>query len=271
MSSGSLHNYYRASQEKVRAAFDGDMSEGLKFYDPLVTFVSDVQTPENSRLLDVGCGVGWSTHAFALKGYDAVGFDLKVSAFEPPPHDRCQLLGASATEIPLADESFDAVVCYQCIEHVDNPELGLDEMVRVCRPGGIVVVVGPNLMSPVTGLLSLMHPSNLKNARFRRRPGLPRHPYGNTVPEILAGAVRNSFQLVPKLMRSSPRFLMRAPDVVPPFHADNDACYLCNPVDLVKYFRQKGFKIELKTKPGRPPLSYLFAGGTWVAARKPKS
>ncbi|HEU5116751.1 MAG TPA: hypothetical protein VFT74_08770 [Isosphaeraceae bacterium] len=56
---------------------------------------------------------------------------------------------------------------------------------------------------------------------------------------------------------------------MPPFHADNDACYLCNPVDLVKCFRQRGFRIERKSKPAGAPLVYLFAGGTWVAARKP--
>jgi hypothetical protein len=62
---------------------------------------------------------------------------------------------------------------------------------------------------------------------------------------------------------------MREPDLVPPFHSDNDACYLCCPSDLLTYFRQLGWTIERKTKPGRDWPLHLLAGGTWIAARKP--
>ena len=65
------------------------------------------------------------------------------------------------------------------------------------------------------------------------------------------------------------RFKKFGSDQYMTFHADNDACYLCNPVDLITFFRSHGYRIERRGKPGRPPLSYLFAGGTWVAARKP--
>ena len=72
-----------------------------------------------------------------------------------------------------------------------------------------------------------------------------------------------------KSMRRSPHFTMREPDTTPPFHADNDACYLCNPTDLVAFFRSRDFTVERRGKPGRLPLAYLAASGTWVAARKP--
>ena len=102
-----------------------------------------------------------------------------------------------------------------------------------------------------------------------RRPDTPRHPYGNTLGEMIAAGVTRGFQLAGKLLRRRPHFSMRQPDDRPPFHADNDACYLCNPTDLIAFFRRRGFTIDRRGKPGRPPLSYLLAGGTWVAARKP--
>jgi hypothetical protein len=86
---------------------------------------------------------------------------------------------------------------------------------------------------------------------------------------VFAACVR-TVQLGIKLLRPSPSFSMRQPDLTPPFEADNDACYLCNPTDLIHYFKKLGFRIERCGKPGRPPISYLFAAGTWVAARKPK-
>jgi SAM-dependent methyltransferase len=272
--SDSVQDLYRTSGERVRAAFGGDRDRARDYYARLLHFVSGVAPADNppgtTRLIDVGCGTGWSTFAFASAGYDATGIDLNPAAFEAPPDDRYRLLPGSAYEIPFPADTFDVVVCYQCLEHVTEPRRVLDEMVRVCRPGGVVVVVGPNLCSPVTGLAVLARPSSWRSLRFRRRPGMPLHPYGNTVPEVVAVALLRTAQLAVKLVRRSPRFTMREPDRVPPFTADNDACYLCNPTDLIAYFRGHGFRVERRGKPGRLPLAYLVAGGTWVAARKPR-
>ena len=64
------------------------------------------------------------------------------------------------------------------------------------------------------------------------------------------------------------RFSMRTPDLTPPFHADNDACYLSNPIDLIKFFRENHCQVIQNGAYGRLPFTYLLAGGTWIAARK---
>lgn len=271
--SESVQDVYRTSDAVVRSSFGDDRGRALGHYAPLLAFVAGVVPVAGDggpvRLLDVGCGSGWSTFAFAAAGYSATGIDLNPGAFEPPAHERLRLLPGSATAVPFPADEFDAVVCYQCLEHVPDPGRALDEMVRVCRPGGIVAVVGPNLCSPTAGLAHIARPSVWPSLGFRRRPGMPRHPYGNTVPEVVGVGVLRAAQLAGKLLRRSPRFTMRDPDPAPPFHADNDACYLCNPTDLVAYFRARNFRIERRGRPGRPRLAHLFAGGTWVAARKP--
>ena len=270
--SESVQDQYRTAAG-VRATFGSDQARATAYYADLLAFVAGVAPPGpaagGGRLLDVGCGNGWSTFAFAEAGYTATGVDLNPEAFEPPPHARCTLRAASATDLPFPAEAFDVVACYACLEHVPDPGRALDEMARVCRPGGVVAVVGPNLVAPLVGLAYAVRPSAWRTLRFRRRPGMPRHAYGNTVPEIVGVAVLRAGQLAAKLVCRSPAFTMREPDPVPPFHSDNDACYLCNPTDLIAYFRGRGFAIERRGKPGRPPLTYLAAGGTWVAARKP--
>ena len=265
----SVEDLYRESGTVVRASFGEDRTRALAFYAPLVEFIEGLRPDRSSRLLDVGCGVGWSTFAFAIEGYDATGIDLNPGAFEPPTHPRCVLQQGSATDIPFPADSFDVVVCYQCLEHIPGPQRALDEMARVCRPGGVVAVVGPNLLSPIPKLVELLKPSGWRGLPLRRRPGMARHPYGNTLPEVLGFGVLRGVQLLGNLARKSPRFRMREPDPIPPFHADNDACYLCNPTDLIRDFERKGFRVVRRGKPGRPPLSYLLAGGTWVAASKP--
>ncbi len=264
----SVEDLYRTAEGGVRGSFGEDRAGALAYYAPLVAFVLGLRPAEGARLLDVGCGVGWSTFALAVAGYEATGIDLNPRAFEPPAHPRCVLREGSATEIPYPADSFDVVACYQCLEHVPDPGRALDEMARVCRPGGFLAVVGPNLVSPFPGLAYLARPSSWRNLPLRRRAGMARHPYGNTLPEILGFSLLRSAQVVAKLCRRGPGFTMREPDPTPPFHADNDACYLCNPTDLIADFRRRGFAIVRRGKPGRPPLSYLLAGGTWVAARK---
>jgi SAM-dependent methyltransferase len=272
-SNTAVNELYRGQSVGVRSTFGTNATAAASHYSRLSRFVTRLCVGSPSapplRLLDVGCGVGWSTWTFAQCGFEAVGIDLNPDAFEPPRAERCTLREGDATAIPFDPESFDVVVAYQCLEHVPSPRRALDEMARVCRPGGLVVVVGPNLVSPVVGIAHICKPSSWRHLKIRRTTGMQRHPYGNTVPEVFATAAARTWALTNKLFRRNPQFLMREPDRIMPFHADNDACYLCNPMDLVAYFRNAGFEIVRRGQFGRPPLSYLIAGGTWVAARKP--
>lgn len=51
----------------------------------------------------------------------------------------------SAEALPLADESCDAVACFEVLEHVENPSRAIHEAVRVLRRGGIYVISAPFL------------------------------------------------------------------------------------------------------------------------------
>jgi SAM-dependent methyltransferase len=268
----STESLYRTAAAGVRPTFGTDQQGALEYYARLMEFVCRVypasRVLERPQLLDVGCGSGWSTFAFALAGYDALGIDLNPRSFEPPATEHCRLQEASGLDIPFPDGSFDVVTSYQFIEHAHSPERALDEMVRVCKPGGAVCVVGPNLVSPLVPLLYLAQPSSWWQMPLVRKPSMARHPYGNTLWEIIGCTLLRTLQLFAKVLRRMPHFIMRAPDTKPPFHADNDACYLCNPTDLIAFFRSRGLQVVRKGRHGRPPLSYLLAGGTWVAARR---
>lgn len=249
---------YLDRSARRRASF-ASAESAARHFAPLVAFVRGVAPPESGgRLLEIGCGTGWATLAFSHAGYAATGIDL-ADQFEAPG---CDLRVGDALDPPFPDDSFDAVVCHQCLEHVPDPRRALDQMRRVCRPGGVVAVVGPNLVSPLLALRFL------RFARLRRTPDMPRHPYGNTVGEALAAAVVRGRQLAAKLLSRRPEFLMREPCTLPS-HADNDACYLCCPSDLLHYFRAHRWPVLARDKPGRPWPLHLFAGGTRVAARKP--
>lgn len=269
----STEHLYLNEHAGVRPSFASDQEGALRYYARFVEFVVRVAPPsvgtKNLCLLDVGCGSGWSTYALTLAGYDATGIDLNARAFEAPPAAHLHLREGSASSIPFPEETFDVVVSFQVIEHIPVPEKALQEMARVCRRGGVLCVVGPNLLSPLVPVLYLLKPSSWRRMTYRRNPGMPSHPYGNTLWEILASAPLRTGQLIGKLLSREPQFTMRVPDTVPPFQSDNDACYLCNPRDIIDWFRSSGWTVLRKGRHGRLALTYLVAGGTWVGARKP--
>jgi SAM-dependent methyltransferase len=244
--------------------------EALAHYAAYVEFVAKSSPHAAGRLLDVGCGNAWSAYAFARRGFDVTGVDLNSDAFEPPLDPSLRLQEGSIQRLPFADHSFDLVASYQMLEHVPGPEDALREMLRVVRPGGTVSIVSPNLISVLHSLRGIgiyVWKNRPLRTILLRSPEMPRHPAGNTLPELVGTLFGNGARLVGKLMASRPDFSMRNPDLRPPFYADNDACYLCNPVDLIKFFQSQGCQILRNGQYNRPWLSWLVTSGTYVTAR----
>jgi SAM-dependent methyltransferase len=84
------------------------------------------------RLLDVGCGEMPYRPLFAAFTGSYVGVD----PVENPLAD----LRGPIEALPVADGSFDVVLCAQVLEHVDDPAQGVLELHRVTAPGGRVLL-----------------------------------------------------------------------------------------------------------------------------------
>lgn len=105
------------------------------------------------RGLDVGCGTGVLAGRLAAAGLAMTGCDpsqgmLDVMRARTPA---VEAVAASGTALPFADASFDLVFCVAVLHHVAAPaavRATLGEMVRVCRPGGHVVVWDHNPRNP---------------------------------------------------------------------------------------------------------------------------
>jgi ubiquinone/menaquinone biosynthesis C-methylase UbiE len=106
------------------------------------------------RLLDQGCGGGRMLPLFAELGWSVVGIDesddqLRVAE---PRADAvgAELVHGDATELPFADESFDAVAAVLVSTDIEPWERLVAEASRVLRPGGRFVHVGthPSFVGP---------------------------------------------------------------------------------------------------------------------------
>ena len=101
----------------------------------------------SGRVLDAGCGRGVGTAILAERAREAIGVDLSPPAVEAAQRkhgDRARFEPADVRDLPFADGEFDVAVCFETLQRLENPETALDELRRVLRPDGLLLVSAPN-------------------------------------------------------------------------------------------------------------------------------
>jgi SAM-dependent methyltransferase len=94
------------------------------------------------RLLDVGCGGGAHTAAFAAGGWATVGVDPSTAQLELARQRGCEVVQSRGEELPFPHGSFDAAVSLWTHTDVDDWTAVLGEVRRVLVPGGRFVYLG---------------------------------------------------------------------------------------------------------------------------------
>jgi malonyl-CoA O-methyltransferase len=97
------------------------------------------------RVLDAGCGRGAITRALltTCPSVSVVATDLSPAMLVHVPSAADKRVG-SIQNLPFEDGVFDVAFCVEALEHALNPEGAVDELCRVVRPGGRVLVVDKN-------------------------------------------------------------------------------------------------------------------------------
>ena len=218
-------------------------------------------TQPGARVLDVGCGAGQVVGRLTQSGCEAHGVDVsepnivRARKFS----DRCQMY--VGRHLPFPDAHFACVGALNVLEHVEEPEAFVQELVRVAEPGGRVVISSPNFLR-VLGFRDY-HPkmrglankwANLRRLLAKRRQ-----------------------------MRQGPdavRFDRMTPIVKEPFTPDDDAIVATNALEIGFFLERSGGVVESVACTDRyvaRPLDFLLNLGPWrygmfnafVVARKP--
>ncbi|MCS6839629.1 MAG: class I SAM-dependent methyltransferase, partial [Roseiflexus sp.] len=101
---------------------------------------------EGLRVLDLGAGMGGFAVAAALRGAQVVASEYnlaycRITLLRAERHRlSLPVINAAGEALPLPDAVFDAVVCWDVIEHVQSPDRVLHEIARVLRPGGVALM-----------------------------------------------------------------------------------------------------------------------------------
>lgn len=102
------------------------------------------------RVLDCACGEGYGADLLARRARSVTGLDRSGEAIEHARRrygarrDNLDFAEGDCAALPFADASFDMVVSFETLEHIEAQEAMLDEFRRVLAPGGVLVLSSPD-------------------------------------------------------------------------------------------------------------------------------
>ncbi len=105
---------------------------------------------EGARVLDVGCGIGAYLDKFRALTAEGFGVDVDAEKLESARRDKMLTTIALAVSerLPFPDNTFDAVLLHEVIEHVSDDRLTIREAHRVAKQGAAVLIFAPNRLYP---------------------------------------------------------------------------------------------------------------------------
>ena len=137
--------------------------------------ILEMLRPEKGeRILDAGCGTGVFTLGVLAAGALIVGLELSLPMLlrgakkmkEHPFHP----VRGDMTKLPFAENEFDKAVSVTAIEFIEDGKTAINELLRVTKPGGCVVVATLNSLSPWAARrkkIAKNRPSLFEHAFFR--------------------------------------------------------------------------------------------------------
>ncbi len=103
----------------------------------LQEFLDRIEISGGAKVLDVGCGTGRSFERIGVRDWQ--GIDPSQGLIDRSPVKERILLGR-AEELPFPENTFDVVVCLTALQNFDRPRKGLEEIRRVCKENGVVLL-----------------------------------------------------------------------------------------------------------------------------------
>lgn len=133
-------------------ALEAFRAEGEHVRDKLTVEIVDAveaRLAPKAHVVDIGCGVGDLLLEVRKRrpGVAVSGLDFSARAVEGARAalpDGTFVQHAIERTLPYLDASFEVVLCTDVLEHLEHPAAVAGELVRICRPGGLVAIVVPD-------------------------------------------------------------------------------------------------------------------------------
>jgi len=221
--------FYKSSEEYALQ----QASHTSAYFHRLLDVIDAVLAQPRLSVLEIGAGSAVAMQDFLARHRDAKAVAMELSSASIRAARRgsapsLRAIAGNALDLPFRDRSFDAVMAFEVLEHLPDVARALGEMLRVVRPPGFIIIGLPNHASLWTPI----------EDRWLRRD---RRAFGV---ERGRGAWRwfrrNAGLAWRKRLSSRAEFLYRQPILHATAGGDADAVYYAAPIDLLRFFRDRG-------------------------------
>lgn len=139
--------------------------------------IEELNPKNGEKLIDLGCGTGYYLFLLSNLGVSLrlTGLDNNQKAMgearESLSSKNIKFVFGDLHRMPFKNESFDKAVMSEVLEHLENDQRVLEEVLRILKPGGILVVSTPSInypffWDPINWLLYHLFSSHIKNGFF---------------------------------------------------------------------------------------------------------
>lgn len=111
--------------------------------------IMELLPPPPARILDVGCGTGWTSRLLARRGYEVTGQDIAPDMIDLAIRTQAEeglvdarFVVGDYEEMPF-DNEFDAALFFDSLHHAIDEKAAIAAVYRALKPGGIVITAEP--------------------------------------------------------------------------------------------------------------------------------
>ena len=146
-----IGKYYKSdeyySHQENKEGFIPKVYEKVKSINLKNKYLIATEKATKGKILDIGCGVGDFLHTMEQQGWECTGVEPSEDAKAiAKKRIKAQLLSSEEQE-QLQEGSFDVITMWHVLEHVDALRWQVQQLYRLCKPGGRIVIALPNYKS----------------------------------------------------------------------------------------------------------------------------
>jgi 2-polyprenyl-3-methyl-5-hydroxy-6-metoxy-1,4-benzoquinol methylase len=166
--------------------------EDFKRLDFIVDAIKNLKQSD-IKILDIGCGNGNISLALGSLGYSVTGVDIDSTSIENArkinSFKNVQFNVLDANAFNVKDE-FDAIVCSEVLEHLENPSELVQSIFSILKKDGILVATVPNGWGPrevlITKPMQWLHKNKMDTAilKFKKILGYSNHTQQSSNPDL---------------------------------------------------------------------------------------
>ncbi len=260
-----LESYYNSSTEYLD---DLSLHNDVYFASYLDLLTAYITGP--ASLLEIGCGSGCSTYHIAKRfpDLDCLGNDLSAPAIkyavEHFKANKLRYAVGNAVALDFPDNHFSVITSFDCLEHIPNLENVLRESMRLVNKKGLIIIKGPNHLSPLHTIIDIM----MMRYTYKQANSW----FGNF------GRLLFEIRHMLKGLSGKVDFVSREPDLTDTVQIGNDADAVndMSNLDVANFFKQEGWEVLNISWPRKNSTAGKFIsrvmplfGSMGIVARKP--